>query len=400
MPRLVVLLLTALLVLTGCSSDTEIAPPKATGPGAGADAVQRTTDDLAAALRSRDAEAAARLAAPGARPLLEAVVANAQAIGLEVTDLRYLEDTVLAGSEAAPEGTRAVTVELVWRLPGWDARASRAELSLLLDESAEHVVGFQPGAEGRVPVWLTGSVRVARADRALVISASSEPELAAERLLGFARRAVREATQTLGWRGRLVVEAPGSDHDLEDALLAGEGQYASIAGITATVDGSGGRQAPLHVFLNPEVFAKLGGQGAQVVMTHEAVHVATRANASHAPDWLREGFADYVALSHARVPVTKAGAQAIAKVRKDGPPKQLPSDAALAASAPGIGTAYEEAWLVCRFIAREYGEDRLIAFYEAIDQNGRVAEALDRVLGTNEKALVKAWSRDLAQLAR
>lgn len=404
MPRLVVLLLTSLLAFTGCSNDTEIAPPLPTSSAARADSAQQVATALGQALTDHDTAAAADVAAPAVRPLLQAVAANVGRLGLRSVGLRYLEDGVVDPQrlDSVPDGTWAATMELTWRLPGWDHRASRAELSVLLhrDDGRARVVGFAPGGEGRVPVWLTGPVEVRRTGRVLIASASGQSALSAAALLRLGRQAVREVGATLRWHGRLVIEVPQTEQQLEQALAAGEKQYASIAAVTTTVDGSAGRRAPLHVFLNPGVFNRLGAQGAQVVMTHETVHVATHANASAAPDWLREGFADYVALSHARVPVAKAGAQAIAKTRKQGPPRQLPSDADLGASAPHIGTAYEEAWLVCRFIAREYGERRLIRFYRAVDGGTPLPEALRQVLDTSEQGLVSGWSRSLTDLAR
>ena len=59
------------------------------------------------------------------------------------------------------------------------------------------------------------------------------------------------------------------------------GQYQSIAAVTTSVDGSRARRSPSHVFVNPQVFLPLRPRGAQVVITHEATHVAT--HASHEP---------------------------------------------------------------------------------------------------------------------
>lgn len=393
----------AIALLSGCSQDTEIVPPTPTSSAAQDDSAQQVAAALARALRDHDATAAGELASSTARPQLQAAARNVGLLGLRLRTLRYLEPGVVAVEDEGdlPEGTWAATMQLVWRLPGWDGRDTRTEVSVLLDRDGgkTRVVGFAPGIGGRVPVWLTAPVDVRRAGRALVVTTNRQAGLSTARLLPLARQAVREVSETLHWRGSLVVEVPGDEQRLEQALAAGEHQYASIAAVTTTVDGSPGRGAPLHVFLNPTVFSRLGVQGAQVVMTHETVHVATQANASAAPDWLREGFADYVALLHAGVPVAKAGAQAIAKVRKQGPPQQLPTDADLAASAPHLGTAYEEAWLLCRFIARTYGEGKLIALYSSVDGGVNLSSALQQVLGTSEPALVKAWSRDMGRLA-
>lgn len=385
--------------LTGCSGDTELAPPEPTSTDAREATAQRVVVALKDALVAGDVAAAESLAAAEAKPLLRAVADNTEALGLQLSRLRYLEPAELPADELAgkPEGTWAATVELSWRLRGWDQRDARVETAVVLDGEGR-ILGFAPGT-GRVPLWLSGPLQVRTAPRVLVFSASGDKVLSAPRILGLGRQAVAEVTETLGWNGRLVLEVPATDSDLERALQAPSGQYASIAAVTTATDGSAGDGAPVHVFFNPVLFGRLGSQGAQVVMTHEAVHVATRATVSSAPTWLREGFADYVALEHAGVPVQEAGAQAIAGVRKDGPPTTLPTDADLSAAAPGLGAAYEEAWLVCRFIAREYGEHRLIAFYDAVDGGATVPAALRDVLGTSERALTTAWSRDLARLA-
>lgn len=397
-------LLTLAPLLSACSGDTEVAPPTASSIDDRSAAAQAVVSDLERAIEDGDARAAAELAVPDARPLLRAVVENADALALQLRSLRYLDDGVTLTPEektALPPGTWGGNVALSWRLPVWDARASSVETAILFDthEGEERIVGFAPGTD-RVPVWLAGPLEVQRSGRVLVLAGADDPRLGASRVLRLGRQAVAETTETLGWRGRLVLEVPATERHLENALVAGRDQYASIAAVTSSIDGSAGPRAPLHVLLNPAVFSRLGDQGAQVVMTHESVHVATRANASSAPNWMREGFADYVALVHADVPLEKAAAQAFEGVREDGPPKELPSDADLNPTAPGLGAAYEEAWLVCRFIAEEYGEDRLIAFYEAVDGGQKLPAALRDVLGTTEGELTSAWSRDLARLAR
>lgn len=397
--RPLALLLALALALTGCSGDTELAPPTPTSTDAREATAQRVVVALQDALQAGDAPAAEALAADEARQLLGAVAGNVQALDLRLAELRYLEPAQLPAEELTgrPDGTWGATVELSWRLSGWDQRDSRVETAVLLDRDGR-VLGFAPGT-GRVPLWLTGPLDVRRSPRVLVLSGADGPGLGVESVRDLGRQAVAEVTQTLGWDGKLVLEVPATEDDLEGALQAAPGQYGDIAAVTTAADGSAGEAAPVHVFLNPALFGRLGGQGAQVVMTHEAVHVATRATASSAPNWLREGFADYVALEHADVPVQKAGAQAIAGVRRNGPPKELPTDAELSASAPGLGAAYEEAWLVCRFIARAHGQEKLIAFYEAVDGGASLAAALRNVLGTSEPALTAAWSSDMARLA-
>ena len=64
---------------------------------------------------------------------------------------------------------------------------------------------------------------------------------------------------------------------LDAALGAEPGQYAAIAAVTSGVGDDLDPGVPVHVLVNPDVFGDLDGQGAQVVMSHEATHVATEA---------------------------------------------------------------------------------------------------------------------------
>ena len=108
-------------------------------------------------------------------------------------------------------------------------------------------------------------------------------------------------------------------------MRAEPGQYDNIAAVTTSADGSLAPGAPVRVFVNPAVFDKLKQRGAQVVMSHEATHVATGATFVSMPTWLLEGFADFVALDGAGVPVDVAAGQILKRIRKEGLPKTLPT---------------------------------------------------------------------------
>jgi hypothetical protein len=192
---------------------------------------------------------------------------------------------------------------------------------------------------------------------------------------------------------------PDSEEQLDQVLAAPDGRYDNIAAVTTSVDGSLVPGSPVHVFLNPKVFDGLGPRGAQVVVSHETTHVATDATFAELPTWLLEGFADYVALAHAGIPVSTAAAQILARIRKDGAPDHLPTADELDPSAPGLGATYEEAWLATRFIAEQYGETRLVTFYRHVSGGEPVEKAFARVLGTTEDAFVVRWRADLRDLA-
>ena len=133
------------------------------------------------------------------------------------------------------------------------------------------------------------------------------------------------------WRSR----ARGKE--LDSALQAEPGEYANIAAVTTTVDGSlvlGRAGAGLR---EPDRIRPAQGRGAQVVMSHEATHVATGATFTAMPTWLQEGFADFVALDGAGVPVELAARQILDRIRKEGLPQRLPTTADLDPSANGLG---------------------------------------------------------------
>ena len=388
--------------LSGCSGDETVAPPRPAdgSTDARAGAAQRTLAALVDALHARDAAAAAALATPGARALLESMVANAKALDLDELGLRFVDDqSVLSADDREQFGASAWagTAELSYRVAGWDGQPARLETRFVFARSGGHdLIAGVGGGGDRTPLWVTGPVTTQVAGRALVIARGSD----GPRYLDLAKQALVDLAKVLpSWQGRLVIEAPDTEEGLDQALAAPQERYANIAAVTTTVDGSLMPGAPVHVFVNPRVFEGLGPRGAQVVVSHESTHVATDATLADVPTWLLEGFADYVALAHAGIPVSTAASQILARIRKDGPPDHLPTTAELDPTATGLGATYEEAWLATRFIAREYGEDRLVAFYRKVDAGQSVADAFRTILGTTEAAFVRRWRADLRNLA-
>jgi hypothetical protein len=355
---------------------------------------------LADALRSQDAGAAAALATSDAAPDLRAMVANVRTLGLDDLALRFVDDqSVLDDDERTEFGSSAwaATAELTYRVHGWDAQPARVETRFVFRrQSGRDLVAGVGGGDGRTPLWVTGPVARLTAGRALVMVRDQHPE----RYLGLARQALVDVGKVLpDWHGKLVLEVPASEEQLDQALAAPAGRYDNIAAVTTTVDGSLVPGSPVHVFLNPQVFDTLGPRGAQVVVSHETTHVATGATFVAMPTWLLEGFADYVALDHAGIPVQTAASQILARIRKDGPPDHLPTAAELDPTANGLGATYEEAWLATRFIGKEYGEDKLITFYRKVSAGESTTAAFQGVLGTTEDRFVRRWRADLRDLA-
>jgi len=397
------LLAGALLAGTSaCGGNTSIPPPKASSDSSDARVAAATTTvrEFAEALRAEDRSAAATLGLAGSRDLLGAVADNVRTLHVVDLGLRLVDDDAPAGKDDldayGPDAWRG-TVEVEYRLRDWDARATQLETTFVFapTDSGQAIVDIG-GPDGRTPVWLTGPVSVLSAPRTLVIDRAA----GAAQFLRLAKQALTDVGRVLpAWHGPLVIEVPATQAGLERALGASVGQYANIAAVTASVDGSLVPSSPVHVFINPQVFAGLGPKGAQVVISHESTHVATGATFASMPTWLLEGFADYVALVHSGIPVSTAASQILGRIRKDGPPDHLPSTAELDPSANGLGATYEEAWLATRFIGQRYGEAKLVRFYEAVNDGTGVTQAFASVLGTTESAFVKQWRADLRDLA-
>lgn len=396
-------LLVVLLAIAGCSNDESVTPPTPSGtPASGREvSAQRTLSDLVDALTAGSADRAAELGVPDARPVLEAMVANVKALDLRDLSLRFVDDqSRLDPTDRDRYGASAWagTADLTYRINGWDAQPTRLETRFVFvtTDGRDLIAGVGGGDDDRTPLWTTGQVSRLASGRALVITTGHDDK----RYLGLARQALVDVGKVLGsWHGRLVVEVPASEEQLDQALAAPQDQYANIAAVTTTVDGSLVPGTPVHVFINPRVFDGLGPRGSQVVLSHETTHVATQAVFADLPTWLLEGFADYVALAHAGIPVDTAAAQILDRIRKEGPPDHLPTAADLDPTASGLGATYEEAWLATRFIARSYGEGKLVRFYRQVSAGLDVKEGFRTVLGTSQAGFERRWRADLRDLA-
>ena len=399
----VALSLLAALAVSGCSGNLDVKPPSPTHDDSGqlATEAQQTLDDLVSALERRDASAV-HLAAPGHADQLRAVAANAKALGVRDLSMRYVDEAApLTSTERSRFGNRAwvAAVQLQYAFGGVDTAPAHLEGAVVFTPGRGgqvRIAGFGAG-DARTPLWLVEPLAVVRNGPTLTAVAGG----AAGRYPGLVTRALAQVRRTLpSWHGPLVVEVPASQAELDRALQAQPGQYDDIAAVTTTEDGSLSSGAPVRVFINPGVFDKLADRGAQVVMSHEATHVATGATFVSMPTWLLEGFADFVALNHAGVPVSLAARQILARIRAKGLPSGLPTAGDLQPTANGLGATYEEAWLACRFLAERFGQQRLIAFYRAVSGGAPLRRAFVTVLGTTEGAFVTQWRADLAHLAR
>lgn len=385
----------AVLVAVRLADDTYVAGP-VERPAATVDAgaATATLDRLVEALGEGDVVAASALAPAGdqeASVLLADLARNAARLRVRDLGLRYVDQT---GAVTDAGEWRAVA-DLTWRFAGFDPGPARAEVEVGLraDGGRVAVTGF---VGGRVPLWLRGPVLVDRSRGALVLTGGQDPAP----YTALARRAVPVVERVLpGQDERLVVEVPSSASELDAVLGVPEGTYAGVAAVTASVDGLLADSAPVHVFVNPDELGRLRRAGAQVVMSHEAVHAVTGAPSSRAPLWLVEGFADYVALRDVDLPLATTAAQVVERVQEDGPPAGLPGEAEFDPSGPHLGAAYEGAWLACREVVEVADEAALVELYRRTSEGEDADAVLRDVAGIGLGALTDRWRDGLADLA-
>jgi hypothetical protein len=395
---LLLVVVAGLTLLVSRDDDYLASPDGGARPTAEPAEAARVLRALEEAVAARDVESAAALAgdSPAGADLLRTVVANAGSLDVVDFTLRYVDET----SSTSADGAWTAAVDMTWRFSGFDKVPVREEVLLEFDASGpgSTVIGIG-GGDRRTPLWLTAPLEVRRSGELLVLVAGSAAD--ADKYAARAAAAVPAVRAVLpAWPGGLVVEVPATAAELDAMLAAEPGAYADIAAVSATVDGTLTPTSPAHVFVNPDLYRELGPAGEQVVMTHEATHIATEAPVtSGMPLWLLEGFADYVALRGTDLPMSKTAGQLIAQVRTEGVPDALPGPAEFDSTATHLGASYEAAWLACLVVADLAGEDALVRVYDDVRRGADIGTALSSRAGLDEAELTTRWQARLERLA-
>ncbi|AZQ34208.1 hypothetical protein EJ357_12530 [Streptomyces cyaneochromogenes] len=377
--RVVVALCLLLVSLVGCGGRPATDSARAE--------VQRVLDVRAAAVLDRDRAAFLRTGAQDWFGNLRAVPLADWSYRL--TRLHHTGDTATAEAE------------LRYRVQGYDRAPVTAgrTLSLSLDAGGGWYVEADRPAKGSAEqLWDQGQVNVVRGERSLVMGAGQSAAL--RKYAELADDAVPAVSQAWGtdWARRIVVLVPASLADMAGLLASPASSYRGIAAVTTGETGAPANAPADRIIVNPDAYGVLGATGKQVVLTHEATHVATRAHTTAAtPLWLSEGYADWVGyLGSGRSP-SQAAPELRHAVTEGRVPRELPADAdfGFTGDSGRLARAYESGWMACRMIAERWGEVGLVEFYRAVgahkERAGAVEGALEDVLGTSPAEFTGEW---------
>jgi hypothetical protein len=320
------------------------------------------------------------------------------------------------------DGAFIARVRLSYRLAGIDEGAvQRDQYLTLARRGGRWLIAGDDDARDlgrRAPdPWDLGELDLAKGRSSLVLARPGSAGLSGSGLAGLAGLADRavEQVQELWpgpWPGRVVVIVPADMAEMARLVHdGGPGDIAAIAQLAAVTTGQpssdpDGTTTGNRIIVNPTVFVRLTETGRQVVLTHEATHVATRTlGGAPVPSWLSEGFADYVAYRATDMGVQQVAGDVLTRVRTGAGPVRLPTEIDFDASRGHVSESYALAWLAVRHIAQSHGQPRLVEFYLRAaagrpgDPVGAIDAAFGEALGISAEQFDGGWGRAVADLA-
>ena len=309
-----------------------------------------------------------------------------------VLGIRDADYAYKIGGDAADraDGTTSAVVTVTWR-------GGTSDVRFRLRPTADgfDVVSVSNVSGRRLPVWLAGDVRVAKAPGLTVVEVDGgRPGLDVNRLARTAARQVRTLVPNAA--GSLTVIAPSEPATSAALLGRPVSRLTQVAAVSAQPSGGTGGPA---VVLNAPLFAGMDARARQVVMTHEATHVLTRIVGREATLWVVEGFADYVALHDDRAPLSVSAGDALRRVKTAGAPRTLPTAEDFDETSYGLGSAYELAWLAFRMLGADHGDAAVVGFYDDVIGGASVNAAAEDRFGLARAQLTAAWRAYLTKSA-
>ena len=366
------LLLLAPAVLAGCS-----APPPAPAP----DDVRQVLAARGAALVAGDLTAAGAGCDPAERSAVRVLDARAVHAGLREWAVSGLED-----GDGDVAGTLRVRVEGEGRAvagafrAGWDGR-------------------LRASTAGTPQPWDLGDVEARVVGGGVVLVVATAAGEVADQVAADLPGATARVDAAWGgdWpRGTAVVVLPTAAEVTRFAGRDPSGRLDAVA-VGLDADLPDGAPAGVRVVLSVERFAALSPLGRTVTLTHELVHVATRATPraddAVVPTWLTEGYADHVARLDRDVAATALAAPLLSA----GGVPQVPDDAAFRSpDAAALQLAYAAAWTLVTSAARGAGTPAVTALLRAVLAGTGLEAACRETLDRPFADVVETWRADVA----
>lgn len=207
----------------------------------------------------------------------------------------------------------------------------------------------------------------------------------------------------VGWKRRVAVLVPRDGHELERLLQVTFDVDNFVAFATSSVDVRRGIDYTGHrIVLNPSAFVGRPTESTFEILTHELLHVATRAaSGPFIPVWVEEGFAEYVATAGDPAELAFFNARVGAGLF-DG---HLPEDFEFTIGGRSeIFMSYQESLSAVHFFIERWGIDKFVRFYRVLGDveiaPGTARRHLDRALqktvGVDLDRFERAWTGSLS----
>ena len=343
--------------------------------------------------------------AAGATPSARTFARNAwlarEALGARQVELRYVTGGDVSDRS---DGSSVATVEVSWQ-PGATSglgdvsrHSSSVRFRMAPQQGGTFAVVDVSVGTGGVPIWLAGKLTVERQSGLVVMRLDGgDTQQPVDAMAAEARAGVREVVPHTS--GTLAVISPHTQDQMAQLVGQKIANVKQIAAVSTQLDGGGDPSAASVIVLNPMVFATMDRRAAQVVLTHEATHVLTRAVGTRAETWVVEGFADFVALHDDSAALSLSAGQVLAEVKAGDGPKHLPTAADFSSTKHGLGAVYESAWMIFRMLAATYGDAKVETFYARVLNGTSLDRALASSFGLTEGELTSRWRTYLAKSA-
>ena len=340
-------------------------------------------------------------ATPSARTFARNAWSAREALGATQIELRY----VMGGDVADRlDGSSVATVEVTWQpgevsgLADASRHSSSVRFRMAPQKGGTFAVVSASSATEPLPIWLAGKVTLERQSGVGVIRLDGgDAEQPVETMATTARDAVLEVVPHTS--GTLTVISPHTQAEMAQLVGQKITDVRQIAAVTTRLDGGSDTSVGAVVVLNPAVFATMDRRAAQVVLTHEATHLLTKAVGTRAETWVVEGFADFVALHDDSASLSLSAGQILAEVKAGKGPKHLPTAADFSATEHGLGAVYESAWMIFRMLAGRYGDAKVDIFYAQVLGGTSLDRALSSSFGLTSAQLTTEWRSYLAKSA-